>query len=145
MLEHHRQQQVAPLDDLVGLLVVEEALPTSEPTRRRPDVSPEGKVRPDPEGAANREQWLARLEVRRMGALQRPHPLVFATCHVGGRAEQLEVVRFELRCAVGLRQRLVGVRPRAIGDQLAASFQHAPDVCHVGLDYVYCGCGTMRM
>ena len=69
----------------------------------------------------------AGVEVGAVGALQGGHVVLVAAEHVGRAGEELEIVRAERRGSIGVRERLVGVDPRALRVGLAASLDRSGD------------------
>ena len=105
--------------------MLEHPLGAREPSRGARDLPAQHEVHADPEGAADRRQILAAVEVALMRTLQRAQLLLVAAQHVGDRREQLQVLRRQRRLAIGTRQRLVGLDPRTLHVQLPAAFELA--------------------
>ncbi len=101
MPQHHRHQQIAPLDAVFPFALYQ-PLGAAEPSGRAAHLSSECKVDAHPERAAHSAHRFAGVEVRVIGTLQAIQAVVVAAEHEGRRCEQLEVLRSQ-------RSRLIGV------------------------------------
>lgn len=122
MLERDRHLQIA-LFDTVPVLALNEALRPAEPTSRRPHLSSDREVHPEPESDARRAKPVPGVQAHVVRTLQECQVVVHATDHGGRDREQLEVVRSQRRRLVGARQRLVGVQPRPLRVGLATALE----------------------
>jgi hypothetical protein len=105
-----RNQQVPPLG-AVSFLVVEQALPATEPSGRGAHLPAQHQVVSDPVHAVHGPRGVAGIEVGVMRTFESADVFVVAPQHVGRRREQLELLRPQGRCVVGSRQGLEGIRP----------------------------------
>ena len=128
LLKHRRQQQVAVLDRLLGL-VLDQTLRTSEPAARRPDRTSVGEAHSDPARAICGTPRVATLEIPVMCALESCQRVVVSPQHAGRRRVELEVLGLERRLLVGPCERLERAEPRTLFGISAGAFKigHARD------------------
>jgi hypothetical protein len=123
--ERERHQQVPLLDALLAM-VLHQALRAPEPAGRAPHLSAvQHQVHADPERDPGCTQRRAGVEPALVSPLEDVQALVVAPERVGRRREPLEVVRLERRGAIGAREDLVSVQPRASLDLLDG--RHGPN------------------
>jgi hypothetical protein len=110
VLHDDRHEGVAPLD-AVALLALQQPVGAAEPAGRRPDLPLEGEVDAEPDRASGRPRGVLAVEVRLMGALERPQGLVVEADHVRRGRQQLQIIGAERSRLVSLAQRGVRVGP----------------------------------
>jgi hypothetical protein len=98
VLEHERHEQVAALD---RVRFAENPLGSPEPSAGRTHLSSKCEVDAHPERRPDCARGLAGRYVGVMRALKDAEVLVVQAEHVGGRREQLEIVRAERSAAIG--------------------------------------------
>jgi hypothetical protein len=135
MLLGDGQEEIARLDGLAPFLV-EEALTSREPSRRGRGLAEQELAHADPECAPGGAGAIARVPVGAMGALQHALELRLAPDQERRRRQPLEVRRAQRGLAIGQRQELVGVLPRAPVVRAPAALQgigrHATSIARSG-------------
>ena len=110
VLEHVRQQEVAPFH-AVTVLALDEPAGAPEPPGRTAELAAQDEVDRDPERTARRAQARAAVEVRLIRPLHGARVVRVAAQHVGRCRQRLEIVGIQRLHLMGTRQRLVGVQP----------------------------------
>ena len=122
MLLRDGEQQIALLRGLCSFLV-EQPLTPREPSGRGAGLAAQEEAEADPECAAGGAPAVARVPVRPVRALQRALELLLASDQERRGRQPLEVRRAQGVLAIGQRQELVGVFPRAAVVRSPAAIQ----------------------
>src|SRR5204863_7641741 len=102
---------------------LDEPLSSSEPTGRRPDLSPQREIHSDPESTTRRTEHVTGRRMLLVSSFEDLHPLVLVPEHVGRRREQFQIRPRERRYFVSERKRLLSVPPRKPGVRRATAFE----------------------
>ncbi len=101
VLEHERQQQVAPFR-AVTVLALDEPPGTPEPARRAARLAPQDEVDRDPERARAARSPAPRIQVRAIRTLHGAQVVRVAAQHVGRRRQQLEILGCQRHRPIGV-------------------------------------------